>query len=330
MLGGALRDRQTNTLTWTKGSMIEEAALTAQAARALAYIESSGAEQSPQAMEAMRAFDMNAPLYFVSEVEQAIARVIAYYNCRTEHRMEGFLRVPYERDGRLLYRDESPNEKASRLEYELGQLAPMRISAADACALMMKARKVTVKPSGVTIRIDGRSFRFWNPHSLACAEAQRLATLEVERVAVFDEEWPQEIYLLQNAAGAYPDRKTFEVDPHEARFFEALPLYEAPQINDREQMARARQDTQIVHNRVAGEIMRDYEPFLRDQQVERERNINVLLSVAATIGDQRGALPESDATREMNALRNKPATRSDEQASAAEQFAKALAGEAAP
>ena len=326
MLGGALRDRETNTLRWNKGSVIEEAALTAQAARALAYIESSGTDQSPNAVDAMRAFGMNAPLYFVSEVEQAIARVIAYYNCRTEHRMEGFLRVPYERDGKLHYRDESPNEKAARTEHELGALAPMRISPADACAMMMKARRVTVKPSGVTLRIDGRPFRFWSPHSLACAEAQSLATLEIERVAIFDEEWPQEIYLLKNSAGAYPERRTFALDQAEARFFEALPLCEAPQINDTEAMARARQDTQIVHGRVTREIARDYEPFLRDQQVERERNINVLLNVAARIGDQRGALPQSEAVRELNALRERPLTRREEKADAADEFARMLAG----
>ena len=189
----------------------------------------------------------------MSEVLAALQCVVAYYNKRRGHRMEGFREIAIQKPGGgLTHIAESPNDKALRLELELEAIgkAPMRISPADACALMLRAKKVTCKANGVTFRIGGKSHRFWDPNSLAVAEVQRLATLEREYIALFDPDSAHEIYLLENPAGKYPSRTEFDYTGT-ARFFECLPFAEATDVTDPDSMSRGFEQTRQNHNRMS-------------------------------------------------------------------------------
>jgi hypothetical protein len=334
-IAGEDRDRGHLRLTSTRGTVADESVILAKAARALAIAENQGTDLSPDARMACRAFDIATPLHFESDVREAIALTIAYYNQYwTLHRMEGFLDIPEEKpNGGRRWRKESPNEKARRLERDLADLsrAPLRISPADACALMWKAQLVTVKPNGVRVSIDGRPFRFWKPDSIACYEAQRLTSLEKDYVAIFDRDWPQEIYLLQNSpAASLPKgsrRRGFELAPNEAaQFLECLPLSDAPQTNDPAAMARARGRLQEQHNRVAREVARGIEPILVERDEARATNLQKLVRIVTTTnGDQR-AVQTSRLTSSINAERaEKPRRAAAQGPTAAEDFAAYLA-----
>jgi hypothetical protein len=335
-LGIAGEDRTKGSLviTHTKGTMADESTILAKAARALTVIESRGTDLSPEARLAAKAFDIQTPLHFESDVREAIALAIAYYNqFWTEHRMEGFLDVPVAKEnGGRKWRKESPSEKARRLELDLEAIgkSPVRISPADACALLYKAQHVTVKPDGVVIRIDGVAHRFWRADSIACYEAQRLATLEKDYIALFDREWPQEIYLLRNTPSHFPGRKkSFELALNTAQFLECLPLSEAPQVNDPVAMSRHRAEVQHQQNRTAREVARDIEPQLRDVTATRESNLSKIIRITTTVGgDQRKALPATGLGAAISQGKSrKPRTRAEEMPSAEANFAAYLAQE---
>lgn len=339
MLGSAGLDRKKNILRFSAGSQIDEAVLTAQAARALALIESKGNDRSPDARLACEAFNVKTPLYYMSEVLAAMELVVAYYNSRRGHRMEGFREIAIEKPGGgLTYVTESPNDKALRLELELEALgkAPMRISPADACALMLKAKKVICKPNGVTITMNRKSRRFWDPNSLAVAAVQRLSTLEREYIALYDQDDPQEIYLLQNTAGNYPDRIVFDLKD-QARFLEALPLAEASDETDSASMGRGYEQTRQNHNRITREIVRDIAPYLNEQDQRRVNTAGTVESLCQVMAVHRGEQRKtnlssalSDNISEARAARPaKAKTRAEQQPSAEKDFAAYLAGESA-
>ena len=313
-IAGEDRERGSLALTHTKGTMADESVILAKAARALAILESRGVDQSPEARMAAQAFDIKTPLFFESDVRGAIAMAVAYYNqFWTQHRMEGFLDVPVAKaNGGRTWRKESPNEKARRLENELDAVGklPMRISAADACALLFKAQRVTVKPNGVTITIDRQPYLFWKSDSIACHEAGRLATLEKEYIALFDREWPQEIYLLRNTPGHYPNKKQgFELSDT-AQFLECLPLAELPQVNDKAAMSRHRAEVQHTQNRIAREVAKGIEPMLQERTEIRESNTRKLIRVVTTTGgDLRQALPPTDLGEAIRNQRSKKTKR---------------------
>ena len=316
MLGIAGENRATGTLalTHTKGTMVEVASMLAKASRALAIYNG---EADPDARAAGEAFGIKNPLFYERDVRAAIALTIAYYNqFWTDHRMEGFRDVAVEKPGGgRAWRKESPNEKAARLEMELGDKRPVRISAADTCLMMQKAKNVTVKPNGVVIEINKQRFRFWKDDSLACYEAQRLTGHERKYVAIFDSECPTEIYLLRNKASDYPDKKEFEfVNAHglavkrgdAPEFLEALPLAEAPENTDMAAMSKRRGEIQQQHNTVAREVARGIEPLLLQREQENQTNLQKLIHVVTTTGgDQRQQLPESSVTQEINAVRSR-------------------------
>jgi hypothetical protein len=333
-LGIAGEDREAGALALThnKGTLADESVILAKAARALAILENRGTDLSPEARLACMAFNIETPLYFETDVREAIAMTIAYYNTFwTNHRMEGFLDVPVPKaNGGRSWRKESPNEKARRLEIDLGNIgkSPVRISPADACALLLKAQKVVVKPDGVRITIDGVSHRFWRADSISCYEAQRLATLEKEYVALFDREWPLEIYLLQNTASHYPSRRSFEMEDT-AQFLECLPLAEAPQVNDRAAMARHRAQVQEQHNRVAREVAKGIEPLLRERTEQRESNTQKLIRVVTTTGGDLRATNRPSALSDniSEARSRKPGSRKRETPTDEKNFAAYLAGQ---
>lgn len=338
MLGSAGLDRKTGTLRFAAGTQIDEAVLTAQAARALAMLESRGNDLSPEARLAQEAFKIENPLYYESEVRAALAQVVAYYNARRGHRMEGFRTIAFEKSGGGLdHVTESPNDKALRLERELEAIgkAPQRISPADACALMLRARRVTCRANGVTLKIDGKAYRFWDPNSLAVAEAQRLATLEKDYIALLDRDVPHEIYLLRNSASEHPQRREFNFTGT-AQYFEALPLAEASDVTDPASMARGMEATRSNHNRITREIVRDIAPYLSEQEARRSHTANTVESLCRVMGVQRAeqrrtALSSalSDNVSEARSATRDPRTRAEQQPTAAEDFAAYLAGQTA-
>lgn len=337
MLGSAGLDRKKNILRFSAGSQIDEAVLTAQVARALALIESKGTDQSPEARLACEAFNVKTPLYYMSEVLAAMELVVAYYNSRRGHRMEGFREIAIEKPGGgLTYVTESPNDKALRLELELEALgkSPMRISPADACALMLKAKKVICKPNGVTITMNRKRRRFWDPNSLAVAAVQRLATLEREYIALYDQDDPQEIYLLQNTAGNYPDRVVFDLKD-QARFLESLPLAEASDETDQASMSRGYEQTRSNHNRVTREIVRDIAPYLNEHDQRRVNTASTVESLCRVMATHRAEqrktnLPSALSDNVSEARSKRPAkTRAEQQPSAEKDFAAYLAGDSA-
>ncbi len=260
-----------------KGTMIEEALLCAHSAMAASWEKG----ENLSARDAAERTGINPPLIWKSDFIKAMAVVIAYYNRRRGHRMEGFDLITINgRDGKPERVTESPDDKARRLEMELaaqgGKL--VRLSEADTMLLLHKCKKVTVTANGVNIL--GKIF--WSEHSKAIWEAQHNSTLEKEYLALYDPQRMTEIYLLRNPVSHF--RKVDEsLAGQTPVFFECLPLYIAPDQNNPEQMREHAQRIATNQNRVMREVAIVTEPFIDEQTRRRLENTQKLQAIRATI-----------------------------------------------
>jgi len=296
-LGLKGRDHATNALDYTRGSRIADAALLTGAERAIEYIE-DGLEARIEACESDRCERVNGRLKInsllpASRIAGIIREVIAYYNARTDHRMEGFARIESQgTDGRTKWRMESPDERANRL----ANLCPTeRLSVQDASMLVRTVtRTVTVKPNGVTMDLSPyKGLRFFRPDSIACHEAGLLSTCEKKFVAAFDPEsilhsGVQEIYLL---AGTGPDWKPG--DP--AKFVEALPLAQPLDRARPEDAAAELEKTRGVEHRMAAELLRAAAPSIARRLADSRENVSRLREINTTsLPDFGGGIVEGD------------------------------------
>lgn len=306
-VGDGGKNRVAGTLTYSPGSMLHEAALTAPAARLLAILDS---QPDLSAYEAEQRAGFNPVILWEKDALAAIAAAVAYHNQKTGHQKEGFESIEIEnRRGGRSWVTESPLMKWARLEAALAAAGtPLeRISAADTAALLMTTKTVTVKPDGV--KFDG--FWYYDPHSRAIHEAQQLSTSRREMLALWDEADPSALYLLSNTANGY--RRDGDELRGDAMFVEALPLYRQPQCNDPKEMARAAEHMRQQHNTIFGELQRAAQPIIEEQDKRRAGNaakvVNALLSVVTTVaGEDKEAIVSrlSEALRASRVAR--PAT----------------------
>lgn len=281
-----------------RGTMIEEAVLCAEAAKAIHFATAEkGASLS--AADASAATDIRPPLLFVREVQTAIQAAIAYYNSERGHRREGFLEMalPSGNGGHRLV-TESANDKAARLQTALRAQGRslQKISAADAAVLLHKVIRVTVRPGGARVRLNGRERLYWHPDSLAVAAAQRSSAREKIFLALVNPCDPRELYLLHNPP-SHVRTPAEDLPPgEEAHFFEALPLYDAPDATDELALASRAASVARNHSRIKVEIVRNVVPFTAAQTARRERNIESvsepLRAAALTVLREEGARAE--------------------------------------
>jgi len=266
-----------------KGSMIEEAVLAAQTAQAVHFVATG---ELPGAYEAARATGVKGPLLYMSELHAAVQAVIAYYNSQRGHEREGFLDIPMvQPNGGLRQIRESSNDKAARLERELaGQGRSLqRISQADCLLLLHKVKRVRVTVNGVVTTINGRERRYWCERSQAIDEAVRNQLGEKEYLALYNPEDPRELYLLRNVVGHVPLTATELPQDEEPHFFEALPLYVAPEVNDALAMAERAGRVATMTARNDFTIARTIVPFLAAQTERRENNRDLAEPVRAAV-----------------------------------------------
>lgn len=258
-----------------KGSIIEEAVLCAEAAKAAHLLTVPGAAVA--AVNASAETEIKGPLLFVREVHTALQAAIAFYNAERNHRREGFLELAVTVDGggQRLVR-ESSNDKAARLQAELAAQGRelSRISAADAATLLHKVRRVTVRPGGARVRIGQRERLYWHPDSLAVAAAQHSSAGAKVFLALYNPEDPGELYLLHNPpahVSASADALPTGEEPH---FFESLPLYTAPDAGDELALAARAAKVARNHGRIHAEAARTLVPFNAAHTARREHNID--------------------------------------------------------
>ncbi len=266
-----------------KGTMIEEAVLAAQTAQAV-HFDRTG--ELPGAYAAAQATGIKGPLLYMSELHAAVQAVIAYYNSQRGHEREGFLEIPMvQANGGLRQIRESSNDKAARLERELAALGKglQRISEADCLVLLHKVKRVTVKVNGVTTTVNGRERRYWCERSQAIDEAVANQLGEKDYLALYNPEDPRELYLLRNVVGHVPLTATELPPGEEPHFFEALPLYIAPEINDAQAMAERAARVATANARNDFSIARTIVPFLATQTERRETNRDLSEPVRAAV-----------------------------------------------
>jgi len=313
-----------------KGSMIEEAVMAAQTARALAWTATG---QLPDAAQASAQTGVRGPLLYVSELTTAVQGVIAYYNAQRDHRREGFADMPMiQPDGRLIQVRESSNDKAARLQRDLAAQGRglQRISEADTLVLLHKVKRVTVRPNGARVRINGTERIYWSGESLAVAEAQQSNLGEREYLALYNPEDPRELYLLKNPVGRVPLTATELPADETPHFFEALPLYHAPEMHDEAALAERARAIASNHSRVQLEIVRNTTSHLAAITERRARNTELAEPLRAALSVLRDAAPKADRPetalgREMREGRpgGEP-TRAEQQREAESAYAKSL------
>lgn len=273
-----------------KGTMIEEAVIAAQMAQAVHFADTG---ELPGAAAASTATGVRGPLIYLSELHTAVQSVIAYYNAQRGHSREGFIDVPMIMPNGVMRKvRESSNDKAARLAAELTAQGKclQKISEKDAAILLHKAKHVTVTAKhGVKTSINGVQRWYWSENSLACAEAARLQGGEKDYIALYNPEDPRDLYLLRNAVGHIPRTATALPAGEEPHFFEALPLYDLPEINDPAAQAERKRRTAAAHGRVGVEITRTIVPFTNTVQEQRQRNLDQtepLRAAVAVLHDQ--------------------------------------------
>lgn len=284
-------NRKSGALDYTSGSRMHDAVILAGAGRAVEYLE-DGLESRITAFAADRCRNHGERLKFdslkpVSWILQRITEAVAYYNARTDHRLEGFRRVEWQDEvtGGRRTRMESPDERAAWLSTEH---ATDRLSPADAAAIIRtSARAVTVTRQGVSFEIDDAKFRFWFPDSLAVAEAMRLSTGEKKYVALYDREallqgTSSEIHLLQTNAHIPPGQERVWNDAP-ARYLESLPLEERSDRRNPEELAADAERHKRVEHRVAAELLRASAPILAEKLANAKMNIPVLREARETV-----------------------------------------------
>ena len=266
-----------------KHTMVEEAVLCGQTARTLAWVKSPDAEV-PGAYEAAQATGVKPNLLFKSQYESHLQAFIAHYNAERGHRRTGYNTLGIvQKDGSLRYIAESNNDKAARQQADLAAQGRtlQRISAADAVVLLHKVKRVTVKPSGAKVRVNGVERTYWAGDSLAVAAAQQSSLGEATYLALFNPEDPRELLLLQNSPNDVPRTADELPEGHVPRFFEVLPLFENPD-SESSRLARA-EAVQRNHSRVNFEVVRDAAPFIAERTAEREHNADLAEPLRASV-----------------------------------------------
>jgi len=260
-----------------KGTMIEEALLCAHGAMAVSWM----AGENVSAREAAERTGITPPLIWRSDFVKYMAIIIAYYNRRRGHRMEGFETITINgRDGKPERVSESPDDKERRLEHELaGQGGRIvRLSEADTMLLLHKCKKVKVTPSGVSML--GKIF--WSEHSKAVWEAQHNTTLEKYYLALYDPQRLEEIYLVRNPVSHFRERDE-TLGGETPVFFECLPLYIAPDQTNPEQMRERADRIATNQNRVMREVAIVTQPTIDAQTQRRLENTEKLKNIRAAI-----------------------------------------------
>lgn len=270
------RDRASGRLKFKAGSQMHEGSLLRQADAALALIENGRSDLPANCTRANGRLQIRA-LYPVSWVLDRVHEAIAYYNGRTDHRLEGFRQIETtDEQGRLIRRMESPNERAAWLEQFS---ATERIAPADMALLMMSARPVIVRKNGVTIDAEPRrGLNFWSPHSVSCQEASLLATGEKTFLALYDDEalrrniGPQEIYICR---GTESDARAWKPG-QPVRFIEHLPLACAGSKATPAELARALADRKRCEHRAAQELVAAMAPEIEARAAEAADNARLM------------------------------------------------------
>ena len=306
-LGLRGRDHATGSLLYNRGSQIHDAALLQGAERAMALCE--GDLEARIAATVDRHEWANGRLKVsslkpVSWILDALKEFVAYYNSRTDHRMEGFRRVEFLGEkGELRVRMESPNERAAWLDEAAAELCGRescldRISPSAVSQLLLRARRVVVRRNGVLLDCAPyKGMRFWREGSAACREAGLLTTGEKEFVALVDEDalrqceptsqpYTREIYLLGNTLEAFRAGER-------AQFIEALPLYDPGDLTDPQDLARALDGVKREERRLSAELVRDSAPALAERLANAQDNVHALQAVV-TANDTAVRLTSKD------------------------------------
>ena len=317
-------NRETGFLDYQKGSQIHDGALLQYANRALEYIE-DGLEGRIAAWQGGKIHQISERLKVeslkpVSWILEGIREAIAYYNTRTDHRMEGFSRIEYQdAQGRRLWRMESPNERAAELSKTC---TTDRLSVGAASFLIRtKVDRVRVTRNGVTLNISPlRGLRFWSERSRTCAEAMRLATGEKYFMAAYDPEGivqgtSGEIYLLEASEGMRGDEP--------ARFVEALPLVTPVDRANPEALAAELARVKSVEQRTAAAMVAAAAPHVANRLADAKHNLSVLREVATTtIAGVRGNT--IDAALKFESAESSGPSRADVRESAEQELARML------
>lgn len=324
-LGLQGRNRSTGALEYTRGSRMHDASLLAAAGRAIEHIDGT-LDARIQSYQTDRCRKVTERLKFdslqpVSWVLANITEAIAYYNQRTDHRIEGFRRIEYQNEqGGLRSRMESPNERAAWLA---GQYPVDRLAAADAAAIIRtSARNVTVTRQGVSFDLDKTKFRFFAPESLAINEALRLTTSAKTYVALYDREGllqgtSSEIHLLTETDPIPPGSEVAWKDAP-ARLLESLPLHERADRRSPEELAAEAQKVKRVEQRLAAQLVRDAAPTLAQRITNAQANIADLREARET------TVTSVSTTDDIVHSEIKIPSRSSQRAEAEQSFAESL------
>lgn len=283
-LGLTGRNRATGQLEYTRGSRMHDASLLSGAGRAIEHIEGT-LEDRIAAYRDDRCRTFAERLKFdslrpVSWILAAITEAVAYYNARTDHRLEGFRRIEWQdpESGKLCTRMESPDERASWLA---GQFPTDRLTPADAAAVLRtSARNVVVTRQGVSFDIGRTKFQFGAPESLAVSEAMRLTTGAKNYVALYDREGllqgtSTEIHLLIET-DPIPQGVEIGWKGNPARLLESLPLINRADRRSPEELAAAAEKAKRTESRLAAELLRASAPILGRRLGNAQDNITDL------------------------------------------------------
>ncbi len=316
-LGLKGRQAGTGSLLYTRGSQVHRGALTAFAERAMAVFEGDldakiaawsehGGVCGPAPEKLPHGRLKVDALYPVSWVIDAVKAFVAYYNQRTDHRIEGARRIeeicPETR--KLRHRVESPDERAAWLH---AHCPTERISAAACARLLLRARPVTVGKNGVTVKVAPfGDLRFWKEGSIVCGAAGLLCSGEKKLTALLDEEairhaqTPEELRRCELLIVGNTAEALARGEP--ARFWEALPLYEVPSLNDPAALARQNEMMQRERDRLAAEMVMAAGPEIVRQAGHLRSDLSALQAVVvANDGARRATAPDSSFLRVLSA-----------------------------
>lgn len=335
-LGLTGRNRSTGALDYTAGSRMHDAALLAGAGRAIEFLD-DGLESRIAAFAQDRCRNHGERLRFdsllpVSIVLRRITEAVAYYNARTDHRLEGFRRIEWQdpTTGGFRSRMESPDERAAWLA---GQQPTDRLSPADAAAIIRtSARTVNITRQGARFALDETSFRFWSPESLAVQEALRLTTGEKKYIALYDREallqgTSSEIHILATTAHIPPGQERPWSDAP-ARYLETLPLAERADRANPEEMAAKLAEAKRVESRVAAELLRAAAPIVGRRLADAQANIPALREAREVVTTRVAAdagIVESAIKLPANVPQDEPTTREAQRAEATPSYIARLA-----
>jgi hypothetical protein len=143
-------------------------------------------------------------------------------------------------------------------------------------------------------------------------------TLSKECIALFDDERPDRIHLLQNSVKTWTPGQAIV-------YWETLPLELRADANNPAAMAHAMERTRTAHNRVTRELQSAIAPILVERDAQRQSNLDTLRAVTIAHGGLREVAPDSDLSRQCaNPAPETEDTRHGQQASAADDFLRSL------